>query len=89
MTQRRFQVGLVTKRYPVSFLSEVVYFTPPMSRELAETVRALRRDHSLSYDAVMWALSESDPHGGQCFTFGKALAERAVLELKDDDTSWK
>jgi len=89
MTQRRFQTGVVTKRYPASFLSEVVYFTQPMSRELAETVRSLRRDHSLSYDAVMWALSESDPDMGQCFTFGKALTERAVIELKDEDTSWK
>lgn len=77
------------KRFPVSFLSEVVYFTQPMSRELAEAVRSLRRDHRLSYDAVMWALSESDPDIGQCFTFGKALTERAVLELRDEDTSWK
>jgi hypothetical protein len=89
MTQRRFQTGVVTKRFPVSFLSEVVYFTQPMSRELAEAVRSLRRDHRLSYDAVMWALSESDPDIGQCFTFGKALTERVVLELRDEDTSWK
>jgi hypothetical protein len=89
MTQRRFQTGVVTKSFPVSFLSEVVYFTQPMPRELAEAVRSLRRDHRLSYDAVMWALSESDPDIGQCFTFGKALTERAVLELRDEDTSWK
>ena len=89
MTQKRFQTGIVTKRFPVSFLSEVIYFTQPMSAELAETIRTLRRDHGLSYDAVMWALSESDPDAGQCFTFGKALTERAVFELKDNDTSWK
>lgn len=89
MTHKRFQTGVVLKRFPVSFLSEVVYFTQPMSRELAETIRALRRDHGLSYDAVMWALAESDPDTGQCYTFGKALTERAVLELKDDDKSWK
>jgi hypothetical protein len=89
MSPNRFQTGIVLKRYPVSFLSEVVYFTQPMSRELAETIRTLRRDHGLSYDAVMWALSESDPDMGQCFTFGKALTERAVLELKDNDSSWK
>jgi hypothetical protein len=89
MTQNRFHTGIAAKRFPVSLLSEVVYFTQPMSRELAETIRSLRRDHGLTYDAVMWALSESDPDMGQCFTFGKALTERAVLELKDNDTSWK
>jgi hypothetical protein len=89
MTKKRFQTGVVMKRFPVSFLSEVVYFTQPISRELAETIRALRRDHGLAYDAVMWALSESDPDMGQCYTFGKALTERTVLELKDDDKSWK
>ena len=89
MPQRRFKTGVLTKRFPVSYLSEVVYFTQPMSRELAETVRSLRRDHRLPYDAVMWALSETDPDLGQCFTFGKALTERAVLELRDEDTSWK
>ena len=89
MTHKHFQIGMVTKRFPVSFLSEVVYFTEPMSRELAETIRALRHDHGLSYDEVMRALSESDPDMGQRFTFGKALTERAVLELKDNDTSWK
>ena len=89
MPQRRFPAELLTKRFPVSFLSEVVYFTQPMSPQLAETVRILRRDHGLSYDEVMWALSESEPDPGQCFTFGKALTERAALELRDDDTSWK
>jgi hypothetical protein len=89
MEQNRFQGGIVTKWFPVSFLSEVVYFTRPMSRELAETIRTLRRDHGLSYDRVMWALSESDPDMGQCYTFGKALTERAGLELQDDDPSWR
>jgi hypothetical protein len=89
MSHKRFQTGFVTKRFPVSFLSEVVYFTQPMPRERAETIRVLRRDHRLSYDKVMWALSESDPGMGSCFTFGKALTERAVLDLKDDDKSWK
>ena len=88
MAKNRFQTGVVTKRFPVSFLSEVVYFTQPMPRELAETIRTLRRDHGLSYDAVMWALSESDPDKGQCYTFGKALTERASLVLNDNDQSW-
>lgn len=88
MSRSRIPDGVVVKRFPVSFLSEVVYFTQPMSRELAETIRTLRRDHGLSYDALMWALSESDPDRGQCYTFGKALTERASLELKDNDQSW-
>ena len=89
MPHSRIPEGVVVKRFPVSFLSEVVYFTQPMSHELAETIRALRRDHGLSYDALMWALSESDPDMGQCYTFGKALTERAALELKDNDQNWK
>ena len=89
MTQNRIQAGVLTKRYPVAYLSEVVYFTQPMPRELAETVRSLRRDHGVAYADLMWVLSESDPDGGQCFSFGKALTERAVLELRDEDRSWK
>ena len=88
MLKRRKQPVLVTKRFPVSFLSEVVYFTQAMPRELAETIRKLRRDHKLGYGEMMWALSKSDPIGGQAYTFGKALVERARLELNDDDQSW-
>ena len=89
MADQRFPNVVITKRFPVSFLSEVVYFTQPMSRELAETIRRLRRDHNLSYEQLMWALSESDPDHGHCVTFGKGLVERARLELKDEDSSWK
>jgi hypothetical protein len=90
MTKRRHSdPTFVTKRFPLWFLSEVVYFTRPMSRELAETIRALRRDHELGYDEVMWALAESDPAIDVCFSFGKALIERARLELQDNDPSWK
>jgi hypothetical protein len=89
MAKRRSQQAVVAKRFPVSFLSEVVYFTQPMPRGLAETIRILRRDHGLGYDELMWALSESDPAPDQCYTFGKALVERAKLELHDDDPSWR
>ena len=60
-----------------------------MSLELAGTIRTLRRDCNLSYEDVMRALSEPDLGLGECFTFGKALTERAFLELKDGDISWK
>ncbi len=89
MSESRIPEGVIVNRFPVTFLSEVVYFTQPMSRELAETIRILRRDHHLPYDALMWALSESDPDLGQCYTFGKALTERASLELNDEDQSWR
>ena len=50
---------VVVRRFPISFLNDVVYFTQPMSRELAETIRTLRRDHRLGYSEVTWALAES------------------------------
>ena len=56
-----------------------------MPRELGETIRVLRRDHGLTYEAVMWALSESNPDAGRCYGFGKALTERASIGLKDND----
>jgi hypothetical protein len=37
----------------------------------------------------MRALSESDPDAGQCFGYGKALAELACRELNDYDPNWK
>jgi hypothetical protein len=89
MPKRRSQPAVVLKRFPVSFLSDIAYFTKPMPRELAETIRTLRRDHKLTYEAVMWALAESDPDMGQCYGFGKALTERARIELDDDDPNWR
>ena len=85
----RFEHEVVFRRFPVSLLSDIAYFLQPMSRDLAETIRVLRRDHGLSYQAVMWALSESDPEDGQCYGFGKALTERASIELSDDDPNWR
>ncbi len=89
MKQKRRPKAILAKRFPVSFLSDVVYFEQPMPRELAEAVRTLRRDHGLSYSALMWALCESEPDDGQCFGYGKALVDRAVLELGDDSPLWK
>jgi hypothetical protein len=58
-----------------------------MPRELAETIRTLRRDHQLSYEDVTWALSKSDPDTGQCYGFGKPLTERARIELNDNNSN--
>ena len=77
------------RRLPVAFLSSIVYFEQEMPLDLAETIRALRREHGLCYEALMWALAESDPDPGQCYGFGKALTELACLRLNDDDPAWK
>jgi hypothetical protein len=89
MSNERNQAKLVVKRFPISFLSEVVYFAQPMSRELAETIRTLRRDHLLGYSEVMWALAEPDPDIAHCIGYGKALTELACRELNDFDPNWK
>ncbi len=36
-----------------------------------------------------WHCPNRDPDMGQCYTLGKALTERAALELADNDQSWK
>lgn len=81
--------GIKVRRHPVSLLSDIVYSLQPMARELAETIRILRRDHRLSYQDLMSALAETTPDHGQCFGFGKALTELASRELRDDDSSWR
>jgi hypothetical protein len=87
MDRKSRQRGVIVKRFPVSFLSDVVYGSETMSTEFAETT--LRRDHRVSYENVMWSLCESDPDAGQCYGFGKALTELACLRLNDFDPSWK
>jgi hypothetical protein len=80
--------AVVAKRFPVSLLSDIVYSIRPMPLDLARTIRALRLEHGLQYEDVMWSLSESDPDPGQCYGFGKALTELACRELNDDDPAW-
>ena len=81
--------GVVVKRHPVSFLSDVVYSIQPMPVELAETIRVLRSRHGLSYEDLMQALAQSDPDPGQARGFGKALTKLASQILEDDDPAWK
>jgi hypothetical protein len=89
MSGRHRKIGVVVRRYPVSVLSDIVYFATPMPRELAETIRTLRLEHRLSYLGIMWSLCETDPDAGQCYGFGKALVELACQCLNDFDPSWK
>ena len=89
MDRKERERAILVKRFPVSFLSDVVYGAQEMSPELAETIRTLRRDHGLSYHDLMWSLSESDPDAGQCYGYGKALTELACLRLNDFDPAWK
>ena len=80
---------IVIRRYPVSLLSDVVSFVTVMPSELAETIRTLRRDHGVAYAELGYFLCESDPDAGASFGLGKALVEIAVLQIGDEDRSWK
>lgn len=85
---RKGKVPVVIRRYPASYLSEVVYGTQPMSSDLAEVIRSLRRDHRVDYVRLGFYLCESDPDAGGAFGLGKALTELAALRLNDHDRSW-
>ena len=79
---------VVVRRYPASYLSDVVCGIQPMTTELAEVVRRLRRDHSVDYVRLGFFLCESDPDTGGSFGLGKALTELAAIHLQDHDRAW-
>jgi hypothetical protein len=79
---------VVVRRYPASYLSDVVYGIQPMTTELAEVVRRLRRDHNVDYGRLGFFLCESDPDTGVSFGLGKALTELAAIHLGDHDRAW-
>ena len=76
------------RRYPASYLSDVVYGVQPMTSEMAEIIRTLRRDHSVDYARLGFYLCESNPDAGGAFGLGKALTELAAIHLKDYDRAW-
>jgi hypothetical protein len=80
---------VVVRRYSASHLCDVVYGITPMTTELAETIRNLRRDYGIGYIKLGYCLCESNPDHGASFGVGKALTDLAVLKLNDQDTSWK
>lgn len=80
---------LTLPRMSVKQIDDLVYGHIEMTENLAQTIRALRLEHRLSYDQVMWALCQSDPNLGQCVSYGKALIELACMKLNDFDPNWK
>ena len=79
---------VVIRRYPASYLSDVVYGIQPMTTEMAEVIRTLRRDHGVDYTSLGYYLCESDPDQGGSFGLGKALTELAAIHLDDHDRAW-
>lgn len=76
------------RRYPIASLHQIAYGLEPMSVELAELVRVLRKHHGVTYEQMGFYLSESDPDKGTSFGLGKALTELAALHLEDADPTW-
>lgn len=85
---KKEKAPVVVRRYAASYLTEVVYGSQPMTPELAEVIRTLRRDYGVDYARLGFYLCESDPDTGSAFGLGKALTELAVLRLKDNDPAW-
>ena len=79
---------IVVPRYPAAFLCDVVYEITPMSTELAETIRTLRKDYGVDYFELGFYLCETNPDGGASFGLGKALTELAAAHLKDKSRAW-
>lgn len=79
---------VVIRRYPASYLSDVVYSIQPMTTELAEAIRTLRRHHGVDYVRLGFYLCETDPDTGGSFGLGKALTELAAIHLQDHDRAW-
>ena len=79
---------LLIRRYPTSYLSDVVYGIRPMTTELAQVIRTLRRDPNIDYTRLGFYLCESNPDAGGSFGLGKALTELAALHLGDQDRNW-
>ncbi len=79
---------IVIRRYPASHLSDLVYGIQPMTTELAEIIRTLRRDHGVDYVRLGFYLCETDPDSGGSFGLGKSLTELAAVHLRDNDRAW-
>jgi hypothetical protein len=76
------------RRYSASHLCDIVYGLQPMTTELAEVIRTLRRDYNVSYERLGFYLCESNPDAGASFGLGKALTDFAANHLNDRDRAW-
>ncbi len=85
---RNQRTPILVRRYSVSHLTDVVNGIEPMTREMAEVIRTLRRDHSVDYLRLGFYLCESDPDSGGSFGLGKALTDLAATRLNDHDPAW-
>ena len=88
MNRQSDRASIVVRRYPAAVLCEVVYGNAPMTTELAEAIRTLRRDHKVDYTSLGFYLCESNPDGAASFGLGKALTEVAANHLNDHSREW-
>ena len=84
----RLGAPVLFRRYSASQLCDVIYGIQPISTELAEAVRTLRRDYAVDYIRLGFFLCESDPECAASFGLGRSLVELAAQHLRDDDTAW-
>jgi hypothetical protein len=79
---------ILVRRYPASHLCDVVYGLQPMTVELAEIIRLLRRDYGVDYVDLGFYLCESSPDPGASFGLGRSLTELAAYHLQDNNPAW-
>jgi hypothetical protein len=85
---RNAKAPILVRRFAVSHLTDVVYGIEPMTTELAEVIRILRRDHGVDYARLGFYLCESNPDSGGSLGLGKALTDLAAMRLNDHDPAW-
>ena len=77
------------KRYPASYLCDIMYGVEPMTREIATVVRYLRVERKLSYREVGWILCEAGADPAVCFQIGQSFSSLAATFLQErPDAGW-
>lgn len=71
------------KRYPASYLCDIMYGVEPMTREIAIVVRYLRFERKLSYSEVGWVLCEQGAGSAVCFQIGHSFSTLAATFLQE------
>lgn len=70
------------KRYPASYLCDIMYGVEPMTREIALVVRYLRVERKLAYSEIGYVLCEQGANEAVCMQIGKEFSTLAALFLK-------